>query len=146
MNYSFPLSQAEKIEFLIDAQAYFSSFAKAAALAREKIVITGWDIHSRTWWKDPETQEKIYLSAWLEKCLKKNPELQIYILCWDFNPFVGRNREWWPFYFPKRWGKRIHFQKGSQSNGRNEDVTPVLFNCQNTLKQGNPFLPTLVPL
>lgn len=111
MSYRFPRSQAKTIEFLIDAQAYFSSFAKAAALAREKIVITGWDIHSRTWWKDPETQEKIYLSAWLEECLKKNPELQIYILCWDFNPFVGRNREWWPFYFPKRWGKRIHFQK-----------------------------------
>ncbi len=111
MNYSFPLSQAEKIEFLIDAQAYYSRFAEAALLGQKKIVIVGWDLHSQTSWQDPVTHKKVYLHEHLTKCLENNPSLQIYLLCWDFNLFVGRKREWWPFFSPERWGERIHFKK-----------------------------------
>ncbi len=111
MSFSFPKAHADKLEFLIDAQAYYSRFARALELAQEKVVMVGWNVDSRTSWIDPQTGQRIKLSTHIRRCLQANPKLHIYILCWDFNPFIGKNREWWPYYRPEAWGQRVHFQK-----------------------------------
>lgn len=94
------LASVDRAAFIIDAEDYFRAFRESVSLARHSIFVLGWDIHSalrlvRDGSDDglPET-----LSALLDALAKKNPNLQIYILSWDFAMIYAMEREFFPHY------------------------------------------------
>lgn len=78
-----------------DGEAYFKAFAEAALQARSHIFILGWDIHTGTNLApdlDPDGLSWT-LDIFLRRLLDRHPELQIYILGWDFSPVFFLERE-----------------------------------------------------
>jgi len=76
-------ARAERVAFLIDADAYFAAVADAIASARKSIFILGWDLHTevrlRRNGSQPSTLAEVLLAA-----VKRNPELRVRILLWDY--------------------------------------------------------------
>jgi phospholipase D1/2 len=85
---------ARSVSFLVDGAAYFSAFAKVLPTARHSIFILGWDIHSRIrLLREGEEAEFSELGPLLNKRLDECPELQVYILNWDFPWVITHERE-----------------------------------------------------
>ena len=108
------VEHADRAAFLIDGDAYFKAFVAAAQQARRSILITGWDFHSRTrllCGGDGAQDRELQLGEFLNSLVKRNRELQIHVLIWDFPMIFGVDREWSPIYGlgwqPRR---RVHFR------------------------------------
>ncbi|HEY4366568.1 MAG TPA: phospholipase D-like domain-containing protein, partial [Steroidobacteraceae bacterium] len=107
------VEHADRAAFLIDGDAYFKAFVAAAQKARRSILIVGWDFHSRTrlLCGTPPQDCELELGAFLNSLVKRNRQLQIHILIWDYPVIFGVEREWAPIYGlgwkPRR---RIHFR------------------------------------
>lgn len=101
-----------RVTFLIDGAAYFDAFAAAAELARESIVIVGWDIHSRVRLVRDGRSHKFptELRAFLLALLARRRDLHVYILVWDFAMIYALEREVLPIVI-KDWRahRQIHF-------------------------------------
>jgi phospholipase D1/2 len=76
-------SHAARVAFLIDADAYFRAFTDSILQAEKQVFILGWDIDTRVELPMPDGSE-ITLGDLLVRLAKEKPELQIYILSWDF--------------------------------------------------------------
>jgi phospholipase D1/2 len=106
------IEKVRRAAILIDAAAYFATLRIAAARARRRIIILGWDIDSRTRLvPDPSNDgfpDRLgpFLKALVEQCR----ELEIYILNWDFAMLYAIDRELAPFY-TRTWQthRRLHF-------------------------------------
>lgn len=107
------VEKAERVSFLVDADAYFSAFRESAKLARSRILICGWDIDSRTAFRREGSDDSypLQLGDFLNALAEERSELQIYILVWDFVRFMGMEREWFP-QFKLGWNTHpdIHFR------------------------------------
>lgn len=104
--------RAGRVKFLIDGEAYFNAFFRAATRAKKTILIAGWDIDSRIR-LFPEQERDGYpsnLGDFLLALVGRNRSLQVYVLGWDFSAIYVFSREWLPV-FRLPWGKhrRIHF-------------------------------------
>jgi phospholipase D1/2 len=90
---------ATRAASMVDADAYFRAFVEAARKARQSILITGWDFHSRTrlLCEDGEGCE-LELGSFLNDLARRRRELQIHILSWDYPMIFGLDREWGPLY------------------------------------------------
>jgi len=106
------IEPADRVRFLIDGEAYFHAFRETAKNAQRVIMILGWDVDSRFKLKRdsdydgyPET-----LGDFLNALLRRNTQLQIYILDWDFSMIYAPDRQWLPL-FKKDWNahRRLHF-------------------------------------
>ena len=79
------VERADKATVLIDAENYFRQVRRAMAQAKSRIVLVGWDFDSRVSMFD--TQEELEgpdeIGDYLDWLLKRNPDLNIYILRWD---------------------------------------------------------------
>ncbi len=80
-----------------DAAAYFKAFIAAAEQAVSHIYILGWDIHTETNLA-PDLERSYYprhwsLDAFLRRLLASRPQLQIYLLSWDYSPVFFLERE-----------------------------------------------------
>ena len=100
---------------LIDSRAYFRAFFRAAGGARNYILLSGWQFDSDVRLvrgKDADQEESpTGLLAYLNYLCGKNPNLEIYILAWDFSFIFTLDREWflkWKFNWNS--GGRIRFQ------------------------------------
>ncbi|WP_446011623.1 VTT domain-containing protein [Candidatus Electrothrix sp.] len=106
------LDRAEKLAFLIDAEAYFQAFREAAEQAQEHIYICGWDIDSRMQLARNKQADcgSLQLGIFLSTLAEEKKDLQIYILIWDFVRFMGIDREWFS-QFKISWNnhRNIHF-------------------------------------
>ncbi len=105
------IGEAERVAFLIDGEAYFSAFFSALKHVHETIMIAAWDIDSRIRLlrnrKDREFPGQ--LGELLKAVVKKNRNLQAYILDWDFAVFYALTRETPPmFRLPWKKYPRIH--------------------------------------
>jgi phosphatidylserine/phosphatidylglycerophosphate/cardiolipin synthase-like enzyme len=83
---------------LIDARDYFREFHRAALAARRHILIAGWQFDSnvallRGEDRPPSTEEALFLPFLVSLC-RRNPDLRIYLLCWDYSPAYFFQREW----------------------------------------------------
>jgi phosphatidylserine/phosphatidylglycerophosphate/cardiolipin synthase-like enzyme/uncharacterized membrane protein YdjX (TVP38/TMEM64 family) len=106
------ISQAKNARLLIDGAAYFSQFRKAVIAAKYRVLITAWDIDSHVKLVRP-TENDGYpeeLGDFLLAVLRKNKQLHIYILLWDFSMIYAFERDWTPVFNYTDWRKhpRLH--------------------------------------
>jgi phospholipase D1/2 len=102
------VAPARRVAFLIDADAYYQAFADAAEKAQRSILITAWDINGLIRLRRDRPREN--LRQFFFRLLDAKPELQIYILSWDFPLIYAEDRELFP-WFDKVWHThpRLHF-------------------------------------
>ncbi|MEZ4599244.1 MAG: VTT domain-containing protein [Syntrophotaleaceae bacterium] len=110
------LAHAERVAFLVDGEAIFSAFEKAAAQARRSLLIVGWDIDSRVKLKRSSSDEcSVTIGSFLENLVIRNPELEIHILIWDYPVIYALDREPLPiFNLDWKTHRRIHLSLDSQ--------------------------------
>ena len=129
------VARAGRAALLIDAEAYFNAFARAALRAQRSIVILGWDFHSATRLhlgrrhmddaplaadrsaigNAPLAADRSaipdVLGDFLNFLVERSSTLEVYILTWDYPLVFARGRESTPVYklgwHPHR---RVHFR------------------------------------
>jgi phospholipase D1/2 len=105
------VARAGRAALLIDADAYFGAFARAALRARRSIVIVGWDFHSATRLHLGKRHIPDALGEFLNFLVQRRRTLRIYVLTWDYPLVFARGRESAPVYklgwHPHR---RVHFR------------------------------------
>lgn len=91
-------SRARRAAVLVDADAYFGTLYDAFRLARRRICIAGWDLDSRVALtrNPPPDGPPRRLGALLDALVRARPELEVYILAWDFSAIYLFEREAFP--------------------------------------------------
>lgn len=92
---------SDKVKVLIDVDSYFKAFYEAIQQARETVYIFGWDIdHRLELIKENTAQCKapIFLGSLFKYLIEENPNLRIYIICWDYSVFFALERDLFPYY------------------------------------------------
>lgn len=93
------LARADRVACLVDGEAYFRAFKRAALEARESILIIGWDVNSRIALEYPDRAMPGVpnrLGAFLTHLLKRRKDLRIHVLNWDSPLLYKIDREWLP--------------------------------------------------
>jgi len=115
--------RAERIAVLVDGEAYFAALRRSLIQARRSIAIAAWDLHSRLELVRPDSDGETpddglptALGKLLMALLEQRPELEVYILLWDYASIYALERE--PLFFGDApWGnngtehRRLHFIK-----------------------------------
>jgi phospholipase D1/2 len=85
---------------LVDGAAFFRAVRQTFLKARRSIFIVGWDIDSRTRLvgesNDPDDGYSPILAELLSELVRTRPDLQIYLLLWDYSMFYAAEREMFP--------------------------------------------------
>ncbi|MGB2941431.1 MAG: hypothetical protein WBB79_01210, partial [Candidatus Macondimonas sp.] len=109
------LEKADQVAFLIDGQAYFSALNDGLVQARRTMFMLTWDIYSSLC-LSPEDAERPEaacppLRDLLNEQAARHPDLQIFLMNWDFSLLLGRGREWLLRY-KLGWSthERVHFR------------------------------------
>lgn len=86
------LATAGRFALLVDGSNYYGALAQALRLARHTIVIVGWDLDSRVRLGPGAGAEHLEppIRDFFPALADANPDLNIYILSWDF-PFLFAN-------------------------------------------------------
>jgi len=103
---------ANRAAFLINGESYFRAVREAICQAQDSIFIVGWDVHSELVLLREECQDDypVKLGALLDYLVRKRPQLNVYILVWDFAMIYTMEREYFPYYkLSWKSHKRIHF-------------------------------------
>jgi phosphatidylserine/phosphatidylglycerophosphate/cardiolipin synthase-like enzyme/uncharacterized membrane protein YdjX (TVP38/TMEM64 family) len=90
--------RASRFATLIDSAVYFSAFAEACRCASRQILILGWDFdrHERLHRGDDVGDFPDELGDFLVALVREKPELNVYLLSWDFNMVYAAERELLP--------------------------------------------------
>jgi phospholipase D1/2 len=106
------IAHAGRAAFIIDGEDYFAAIRLAMIQARRSIFIVGWDLHSelrlvRNGESDEYPQT---LGELLNALAAERPQLDIYVLNWDFAMIYAMEREFFPSY-KLQWKShdRVHF-------------------------------------
>ena len=106
------LAHAGRAALLIDGENYFKALHEAMRLARQAIIIVGWDVHSELLLVRNGDNGKYpaALGTFLNYLAEERKELNIYLLSWDFAMIYAMEREFFPRYKLKwRTHRNIHF-------------------------------------
>jgi phosphatidylserine/phosphatidylglycerophosphate/cardiolipin synthase-like enzyme/uncharacterized membrane protein YdjX (TVP38/TMEM64 family) len=118
------IEHARRLAFLVDGADFFRAFREAARHARHSLLIIGWDIDSRVdllrnqgpprHGRGPDGLP-LALGNFLNSLLKRNRQLHIHVLDWDFTVVFAPDREWMPLY-KEEWTAhpRLHFHLDGQ--------------------------------
>lgn len=111
------ISHARRFSVLVDAGSYFSALYSSLLQARHCTLLCGWDFHSRTALLRDENDpiESSRLRKVLDRAAKQSPDLQTYVLAWDYAMLYALERE--PlsvFNFAWRSHSRVHFTMDGQ--------------------------------
>ncbi len=111
------LAQADTGAFVIGGQDYFKAFRESVLKAQKRVCILAWDLNSEVELvrdgDDDGWPSK--LGDFLVAVLNQNPDLEVYVLVWDFAVIYATEREW--NVFPKSLGarhERLNFYKDDQ--------------------------------
>lgn len=112
---------ADRIAFLIDGADFFRAFRETAKQAQHSLLIIGWDIDSRVELiKEQKAEHEsdglpVNLGNFLNSLIKRNDQLHIHVLDWDFIMLFAPSREWMPLY-KEEWKAhpRLHFHLDDQ--------------------------------
>lgn len=107
------VAHAHRVEWLIDAQAYYRAFRETAKRATSSIVIVAWDIDSRTALlpDDPQDGWPVLLGEFLHALVLRKRGLRVYVLDWDFAMLYQTDRELLPAHaLGWRRHRRLRFQ------------------------------------
>ena len=107
------VSACSRATVLVDADQYFSALHDALWKARRSILILGWDIDSR----EPLIRDAARKAVgWplrrvLNQVVRRNRDLHVHVLIWDFAVIYALEREWLPFCeLGLRKQRRLHFR------------------------------------
>ena len=97
------IERAQRLGFLIDGAQYFAAVRAALARAKRSIFILGWDIDSRMRLVPSGANDGLPepLGEFLHALAARQPDLEIYILSWDFAILFAFEREWLPTFKQK---------------------------------------------
>jgi phospholipase D1/2 len=91
-------AEAQEAGVLVDARDYYRAFHRVALRARQYIAITGWQFDSDVaLLRDDDARQvqcEVRMLPLLRELCARNPELQVYILAWDFSLLLALEREW----------------------------------------------------
>lgn len=105
------IARSARVSFLVDGEAYFSAVADACESACKVIYIIGWDIDSRIRLRRGNTQQQETLGKLVDRLARDKPDLNIYLLEWDFAMLYSMERETWPLLsFGWQTHERVHFE------------------------------------
>lgn len=108
-------ARADRVAFLIDGENYFLRLAEALEQARRCIYIVGWDIDSRIRLRREGDHADESLAEFLDRLARRQQDLEIYLLDWDFAMLFAFERELLPaIRFGWTTHDRIHFQLDDQ--------------------------------
>jgi phosphatidylserine/phosphatidylglycerophosphate/cardiolipin synthase-like enzyme len=99
--------RADRVAFLVDADAYYRHLADALERAERSVMILGWDVHSRTRLRQDGPPEQAELAALLNTLVRRKRELRVRLLGWDYALIYATEREL-PVTYPSRWGTHRH--------------------------------------
>jgi phospholipase D1/2 len=107
--------RTEETGVLIDGCEYFRAFYHAACKARRYILIAGWQFDSEVRLLRGEEARNcgmdVRFLGFLEDLCESKPQLEIYLLAWDFSAVFSMEREWFQdFIFGWTTNKRMHFR------------------------------------
>jgi uncharacterized membrane protein YdjX (TVP38/TMEM64 family)/phosphatidylserine/phosphatidylglycerophosphate/cardiolipin synthase-like enzyme len=115
------VARAARCALLVDAQAYFEAFHRAALRAQRSILLLAWDFNSQTrlhFDPVPEDGPPALLGEFLNFLVRRRRGLQIHVLNWDYPMVFGADREFPPLYgFGWTPAHRVHL--------RYDDTHPV---------------------
>lgn len=93
-------ARAGRAAVLIDGAAFFGAAREAFLKARRSIFIVGWDIDSRTRLvgecMQPDDGYSPLLGEFLSELVETRPDLNVYILLWDYSMVYAGEREPFP--------------------------------------------------
>jgi len=100
---------------IVDGCDYYRAFFYAAKKARRYILIAGWqfdsDVPLLRGEDAQETETDVRFLPFLNRLCEDNPELEIYILAWDFSVLFALDREWFQkWIFNWTTNKRLNFR------------------------------------
>lgn len=107
------MANASRATTLIDAADYFAAFASACRAARRQILILGWDFDrkERLHHDEPPDDLPDELGEFLVELVRRNSDLNVYLLSWDFNMVYAAERELLPaLRLRLQAPKRFHFR------------------------------------
>ncbi|MFW5735711.1 MAG: phosphatidylserine synthase, partial [Oceanidesulfovibrio sp.] len=85
--------RSDRLAFLQNGAAYFPAFVESVRKAKYTVYIAGWDLDSRVALTGRDTKEPLRLGSFLDQIAKARPELNIYLLVWDFSILFAAERE-----------------------------------------------------
>jgi phospholipase D1/2 len=107
------IAPASRVAFLVDGAVYFPTLASTLERAKRSILITGWQLDSRLR-LNPGDRESLCFGDFLHDLARRNRQLRIYVLLWNFAMIYAADREIIPLYtHPWRTHRRIHFRLDS---------------------------------
>lgn len=122
---------ARRVGLCVDGECYFGMLRQTLIAAHRCIAIAAWDIHSRLELvrPDPDDGWPTALGDLLVRLLEQRPELEIFILLWDFAPIYALERE--PLFFGDApWGEAPRNRDGDLCHPRlhfiKDDVHPLI--------------------
>ena len=96
------IEETSRAAILVDPASYFGAVRAALLKAKSRVLIIGWDIHSRTRLVGSEGRaDDGYpeaLSDFLSALIETRPQLEINLLLWDFAVLYAAEREPFPSY------------------------------------------------
>ncbi|CAL94400.1 conserved hypothetical membrane protein [Azoarcus olearius] len=104
------IARAHRAGLVVDGEAYFRTFARAAERAERSIAILAWDFNSNTRLRfDGEGEAPERLGDFLNWLVRRRRSLRVYILDWDYPMVFGTDREFPPLYgFGWHPHRRVH--------------------------------------
>ena len=111
------VQDAQRAAFLVDGAAYFEALESAMSKAQKTIYISAWDIDSRIVLARRKSGEgrRTSLGEFLNAKAESTPDLQVFILSWDFAMIFALEREVLPiFRLGWRTHHRIHFHMDNE--------------------------------
>ncbi|MEX2579674.1 MAG: VTT domain-containing protein [Verrucomicrobiales bacterium] len=88
---------ADRLGFLFEGASYFAAAREAMLQAERSIVILGWELNTRTELVPGEEATDGFpteLGPFFERLLEAKPDLEIFILIWDYSVVYVAEREW----------------------------------------------------
>jgi phosphatidylserine/phosphatidylglycerophosphate/cardiolipin synthase-like enzyme len=86
------------VGLLIDGDDYYRAFYEAGQRARRSLLLAGWQFDTGACLLRGEEAERaplpVTLAEYLAALCERRPELQIFILAWDFHAVFALEREW----------------------------------------------------
>ncbi|SHI09786.1 VTT domain-containing protein [Desulfofustis glycolicus] len=105
--------RGDRVAVLVDGKDYFQALHEAILQARRSVFILGWDLHSevRLIRNGDGGDTPSTLGAFLDFVAKRQRQLEIYLLSWDFAMIYALEREFFPRYrLTWRSHRNIHFR------------------------------------
>jgi phospholipase D1/2 len=99
---------------LVDAADYYTAFYHAALRAQRSIILSGWQFDRGVPLLRGDTAPpgaEVRLLRFLNQLCEQKPELEVYVLAWDFHVVFALEREWMQaLYFEWATNERLHFR------------------------------------